>query len=205
MPVFTIRTPRLDASQALVVRRQPGFIRILISSADSFVSLWRFEFADADVEAGALARVMRSLRDAGIDATQDSDECSDPPDWPSRWVPMKPRCRRLSAAGYDSRAGARRAHGAGTGLARVSPRAPGSDGARLPGLEIDVSAESGVWRIAVSGELDLLSAPLFGVTVDVVLAGHAQTAIVDLAAVSFIDAAGLNALLAVAGPSSTLR
>jgi anti-sigma B factor antagonist len=64
-------------------------------------------------------------------------------------------------------------------------------------LRINVSqAEEGVVTIAVTGELDLATAPLIGDTFDRINSAQPLHVHFDLSGVNFCDAAGLNAFLA---------
>ena len=65
-----------------------------------------------------------------------------------------------------------------------------------PSFEIDTAETSGVVTLAVSGEIDLATAPLMDEQLVAAEAMDAPIVIVDLDQVSFMDSTGLQVLLA---------
>ncbi|SFO91675.1 anti-anti-sigma factor [Amycolatopsis arida] len=73
---------------------------------------------------------------------------------------------------------------------------PGLD-AQTPGFRITTTAENGVWRVAVSGELDLLTSPQLQEKLTSVVDERPAKVLADLTEVTFFDSSALNALLQV--------
>jgi anti-anti-sigma factor len=66
-------------------------------------------------------------------------------------------------------------------------------------FDIDIRLVDGVHRVAVSGELDLASSPVLAARLAALVAAEPRSIDVDLAGVSFIDARGLQVLVAAHG------
>ncbi|WP_116048227.1 STAS domain-containing protein [Amycolatopsis palatopharyngis] len=74
---------------------------------------------------------------------------------------------------------------------------PGLD-AQTPGFSITTTAGDGEWRVAVAGELDLLTSPrLREALTTVVDDGQPGALVADLSGVTFFDSSALNTLLQV--------
>lgn len=72
---------------------------------------------------------------------------------------------------------------------------PGLD-AQSPGFNITSAAGSGEWRVAVAGELDLLTSPrLQEAFTSVVEEQQPEELVADLSGVTFFDSSALNTLL----------
>jgi anti-sigma B factor antagonist len=65
-----------------------------------------------------------------------------------------------------------------------------------PGLTVTAQLQDGVFVLAVAGELDMLTAPRLSQTLEEALADEPRLLVVDLSDVTFLDSAGLAALLA---------
>jgi anti-sigma B factor antagonist len=63
-------------------------------------------------------------------------------------------------------------------------------------VTIDVSSDDGLVRVTAAGEIDSTSAPVLRDRIEAVLDGDAQTLVVDLVGVTFLDSAGLCVLAA---------
>lgn len=74
------------------------------------------------------------------------------------------------------------------------PASPEVSSAPLLTVQPHPQSEPGVWCVRVAGELDLATAPLLSVELHLVLA-VADTVLVDLTEVAFLDAVGLTVLL----------
>jgi anti-sigma B factor antagonist len=61
-------------------------------------------------------------------------------------------------------------------------------------VTIDVSSADGLVRVTAAGEIDSTSAPVLRDRIEAVLDGDAQTLVVDLVGVTFLDSAGLCVL-----------
>lgn len=78
--------------------------------------------------------------------------------------------------------------------------------ARLPTLRFQLDDQAGTCRIAVSGEIDLATAPSLRSTLMAVLDGPPPSPAllqVDLAGVSFLDSTGIGALVGVRNHATT--
>lgn len=74
---------------------------------------------------------------------------------------------------------------------------PGLD-AQTPGFSITTTAGDGEWRVAVAGELDLLTSPRLREALTTVVDDEQPGALVaDLSGVTFFDSSALNTLLQV--------
>ncbi|SFA90741.1 anti-anti-sigma factor [Amycolatopsis marina] len=74
---------------------------------------------------------------------------------------------------------------------------PGLD-AQTPGFSITTTAGDGEWRVAVAGELDLLTSPrLQEALASVVNDERPGSLVADLSGVTFFDSSALNTLLQV--------
>ena len=59
----------------------------------------------------------------------------------------------------------------------------------------EFDSNNGVVRVALSGELDIASSPLFEEALDAVIADGSRAVMIDLRDLTFIDSSGLRALL----------
>jgi len=62
-------------------------------------------------------------------------------------------------------------------------------------FRIEIGQRDGATVLSVTGEIDLATAPLLDEQISAVEAGDAETILVDLDRVSFIDSSGLQVLL----------
>jgi anti-anti-sigma factor len=70
----------------------------------------------------------------------------------------------------------------------------------LPNVEVDLRGPLGIACVHVSGEVDIAAAPqLEGMVRAIVASGAEVSVVVDLADVTFMDMAGIHALIAAQG------
>jgi anti-anti-sigma factor len=64
-----------------------------------------------------------------------------------------------------------------------------------PLFEVRVDARGTTWTVVVTGELDLAVADRFDAAIGAAIAEAAETVVIDLSALDFVDSTGIHALL----------